>query len=382
MTERHHPRHSSNQEIDSSPAKPKLFTKWTVLTTVGVGGAIASFESGNITAGVVFSVITGGVLIAENKNTFRLPQEPIDYNKASPYIKNRLGDPDITRGSKDKEGFSLSLNRGTELLETYLGIEITDPPAKIINNQYNRNILKKKNQSALLHEAHGEYDIEYHAYFLDEKASIEGELHENMHAYLAVENPEIPSFTQRLHSLRNHILLGVKPLEGYPSEQEIEKALTFHTFNEGLATFASRAVVAELEAQEKKEKYFEEEFKSIRLEVDEELLEQTQTLIPTEEDVFIFLREELDIEKEIFSIKKHSIKTIRERTKLKARQKDMGLVKYIAGDIFVRDALAKLYDEGIELGDGIRALVKNPPTTLADLEDPTSFVTEKILTKS
>ncbi len=270
---------------------------------------------------------------------------------------------------RDLKGFKTDPNTAVNDLETTLGITFPVRPEAVILTGRNKFVYAIKNgivpsiAKTLLrrnNDAIGMYDYRYHAYFADKKTDLFTALHENMHGFNALVNSDI---------LRQQELISQAVAErfvGRPLTQlDIEKVIVFKSFDEGMAQWAAIEAASLLGG-----KFDPKDLNSTR-----NLLlrgKETPDAVQIDEQFIDEEFQKLEEAKELYTqaLQLTGIKVMTEGAKAEAVIQD---VKYITGYYFVYLAALKLKREGVSTSDIITNLVKNPPSKINELRNPTTI---------
>lgn len=270
---------------------------------------------------------------------------------------------------RNLEGFKLSPNTAASQLEVNLGITFPTKPAAILLNGKNRFIYAVRCgvipsiAAAILRrgDAVGKYDYRYHAFFAEKDSNLFTALHENMHGFNAVVNPDIP----RQQDIIAKVI--AERFAGRVSTQvNIEESISFRSFDEGMAQWAALETASHLP-----EDFDLDDLTSMK----NQLLQGQDTGDQIEIDENFINREfyKLEEAKKVYgyALSLSGVKAMTEGAKAEIVMSDS---LYITGFYFTYLATAELLRLGINIGDVINTLVKNPPSKIVELRNPVNYV--------
>lgn len=265
------------------------------------------------------------------------------------------------------KGFVITPNTAVTNLESILGIRFPVKPNAIELSGRNRFIRAIKTgiiptiASAILrkNDAVGVYDYRFHAYFFspEERNGIFTALHENMHGFIAVVNPDI-SLQQELISQAVSSRFVGRPLP----EVDIEKYIVSKSFDEGIAQWAAIEVASRLQNTKRlnplRNLMLTGRKSSEVVHVDEKFMEGE----------FQKLEESKDLYHEALQLSGTKV-----MTKGAKAEAVIGDAVYHTGYYFVYHAMIGLEQQGLGFAEAITMLVKNPPTKISELRNPVNY---------
>jgi len=263
------------------------------------------------------------------------------------------------------EGFKLSPNKAADLLEQKLGIKFTEKPAVVKLDGRNKLAMIRKGGIAFAlasflkkQKSAGWYDNRYNAYFTQDNDLFVG-LHENMHGFAAILNPEIPLQQDLIARAVSNRATG-QSFENV----DIEKMISIRVFDEGLAHWASLSVARSLP-----EEYDEEDLNEV-----ENLLlngERKQSKVSVNIKYMHKEFENLVNGKQAYeqALQMKGAKVM--LTAVNAENEMSGALNSV-GYFYVYRKIEQLLGNGHSVGAAITELVQHPPTSLKELIDTIS----------
>jgi len=259
--------------------------------------------------------------------------------------------------SKSLAGFAVSPNPEAYDLENILGINFTNPPARIDLTRRNRLVFvaKEFTPAPIIEETRNAFYLrDYNAFFT--RTGIEGRYtawHENMHGYIDTVSSEEPAALYQAFDLLKDKAQGK---EVDPSK--MERIASGAAFAEGLADWA--AIKTAIEIGTEAELMQADRFHRAYTEVFEgrSVIEGARNIM--EEEVFKA--------NEILSVD-----NIKSENDMRIVLLELVKSLYFVGYSFMIDAMKMLREKGFSISSAIDHLIKNPPTKIQDLRNPNKF---------
>lgn len=283
-----------------------------------------------------------------------------------------------TNNQLETKGITTSPNTEAALLETYLGIMFPVKPHKVILTARNQlamiqsePTLTKKIFAALRainygkKEVAGYYDSEIFTYFCKPNSIVNNGLHENMHAYVDLTNPEIQK--EVVHQSK---LIGINKNDEQTNENpNPEKMVAYQTFHEGMALWGEFETAFNLS---------HDLSTAARREQKQMLTGNISSVNKDAISLFIAVNfQSLAFGVGYYrNIDQNNLSgTLKYINKA---HKYTNYSRYVAGYYFIRLAMNKLLESSLSIKDSLNLLIANPPQALEKMVEPSAYAANLI----